>query len=197
MQKNHAIRKCSGFTLVEAMIVVLVIGILATIAVGGYKKYIAKSLVIQAINASLPLQGVIQNFYQDQGMLPGATDLSSYAALAGYSLVSGYYQISNPIPDVATISWYNAVNTCAQNTVGCDNTGSSDARQIQITFSNPTSVGTTYLAGVTIMLVANLSNGGVSWLCMAYPNSAQMSADGVTLLSTFLPAGCHTASLDH
>lgn len=194
----NKIKRCKnffGYTIIEAMVVVLVVGILATLAVGGYKKYMAKTLVEQAIAAALPLQQAIQDFFQQQGFLPGYSDLSAYGP-AGYAVTGSAWQISNPITDVATIGWNSPVANCTPSTTNCDDQNSTDSRQIQITFTNPTSYGTTYLAGKTIMLVANLSNN-LSWLCMAYPNASAFAADGTTLLSTLLPAGCHNAALDH
>lgn len=203
MKQVHLIRRRVGYTIVEIMVAIMIIGLLAVISVGGYKKYMAKMLIVQAIAAAAPLQQAIQDFYQNQGFLPGHSDLSPFGP-PGYSLNGNSWQINAPTTNIASISWNMPFDNCTATTLDCSAPGPSPDRQILITFTNPTSIGTTYLAGTSIMLIANIGDiTGVSttlsvnWLCMAYPNSLTTAADGTTLLSTLLPAGCHYPDLDY
>lgn len=86
-------RESKGFTLVELMIVVAIIGILAAVAVPYYQRYVAKarltSLVFPGIHA---IETAISTKYAVQGSLPGAAawgdgNMTSYTNDADLSYV--------------------------------------------------------------------------------------------------------------
>jgi type IV pilus assembly protein PilE len=60
-----ATRGSRGFTLVELVIVVLIIGILATIAVYGYKRMVSKARMTQAQVVLKHLQKTQETFFSD------------------------------------------------------------------------------------------------------------------------------------
>jgi type IV pilus assembly protein PilA len=72
-------KKQSGFTLIELMIVVAIIGILAAIAIPAYQDYTIRAKMSEAINAAAPAKTSISEFFQSQGRLP------SDATEAGFS----------------------------------------------------------------------------------------------------------------
>jgi prepilin-type N-terminal cleavage/methylation domain-containing protein len=55
----------AGFTLIEVMIVVAIIGILAAIAVPAYKDYITRGQLVDATNALQVLRVSMEQYYQD------------------------------------------------------------------------------------------------------------------------------------
>ncbi len=59
-----------GFTLIELMIVVAIIGILASIAIPTYQDYTIRSQVVEAFSLASELKGSIQDFRKDRGRLP-------------------------------------------------------------------------------------------------------------------------------
>src|SRR5215510_6466207 len=59
-----------GFTLIELMIVVAIIGILASIAIPAYQEYTVRAQVTEAFSLASELKGSIQDFRKDRGRLP-------------------------------------------------------------------------------------------------------------------------------
>ena len=59
-----------GFTLIELMIVVAIIGILAAVAVPAYQDYIARGQVSEAVQLSAGGKTPMAEYYNDKGMWP-------------------------------------------------------------------------------------------------------------------------------
>lgn len=62
--------KQQGFTLIELMIVVAIIGILAAIAIPAYQDYTVRAKMSEAITAAAPAKTGVSEFYQSEGTLP-------------------------------------------------------------------------------------------------------------------------------
>lgn len=60
-----------GFTLIELMIVVAIIGILASLATSAYQTYSIRAQVAEGISLSANAKTPIVNFYQERGQAPG------------------------------------------------------------------------------------------------------------------------------
>ncbi|NIN36957.1 MAG: prepilin-type N-terminal cleavage/methylation domain-containing protein [Gammaproteobacteria bacterium] len=67
-----------GFTLIELMIVVAIIGILAAVAIPAYSDYTARSQVTEAVGLASGYKTGFAEFYADQGVWPdGLTQVGS------------------------------------------------------------------------------------------------------------------------
>ena len=61
-----------GFTLIELMIVVAIIGILAAVAIPAYQDYIARAQVSEAVTLSAGGKTPLAEYFNDKGQWPAA-----------------------------------------------------------------------------------------------------------------------------
>ncbi|EGR0669947.1 TPA: prepilin-type N-terminal cleavage/methylation domain-containing protein [Vibrio vulnificus] len=73
MKKLHKTKKQQGFTLIELMIVVAVIGVLAAIAIPQYQKYVAKAEVASALATLTGLKTNVEAYAVENGAFPDGT----------------------------------------------------------------------------------------------------------------------------
>lgn len=98
-----------GFTLIELMIVVSIVGILAAIAIPAYMDYIVRVQVSEGINLSGSAKAAIAAYYQEHGTYPTDND---EAALPPAATIKGDYVSSISIDGaVVSISFNNEANS--------------------------------------------------------------------------------------
>lgn len=66
-----------GFTLIELMIVVAIIGILAAVAIPAYQDYIARAQVTEALNLTGAVKTPVSEFFADRGTWPTTSEFNS------------------------------------------------------------------------------------------------------------------------
>ena len=81
-------KKQQGFTLIELMIVVAIIGILAAIAIPAYQDYTIRAQVSEGLNLSGGAKAAVTEFFQDRGSFPAT---NSRAGLASSGSITGKY----------------------------------------------------------------------------------------------------------
>ena len=74
-----------GFTLIELMIVVAIIGILAAIAIPAYQRYTIRAQVAEGLSLSGPFKPAIVEFHNDNGGFPPDNTAAGLAAPGDYS----------------------------------------------------------------------------------------------------------------
>jgi type IV pilus assembly protein PilA len=84
-------KKQQGFTLIELMIVVAIIGILAAIAIPAYQDYTIRAQVSEGLNLLGGAKAAVTEYYQDRGVMPTG---NSIAGLALGPSIQGKYVTS-------------------------------------------------------------------------------------------------------
>ena len=99
-----------GFTLIELMIVVAIVGILAAIAIPSYQDYTVRSKITEGINAVDAAKTSVSEFYTSQGHMP------ANAASAG--ITSPSTKIINGLTYTMTTGGQSATLALAFNAIG-------------------------------------------------------------------------------
>lgn len=76
-----------GFTLIELMVVIAIIGILAAVAIPAYSDYTARAQLTEAIELMAGIKTPSAEFYADKGYWPGTSTLETDLGLT----LSGKY----------------------------------------------------------------------------------------------------------
>ena len=81
-------KKQQGFTLIELMIVVAIIGILAAIAIPAYQDYTIRAQVSEGLNLTGACKAAVTEVYQDSGDFPTT---NATAGLEAATNITGKY----------------------------------------------------------------------------------------------------------
>ncbi|MFI4866525.1 MAG: pilin [Steroidobacterales bacterium] len=156
-----------GFTLIELMIVVAIIGILAAIAIPAYQNYTIRAQVTEGLSLADGWKTSIAEYYANNGAFPTCSSLTGGAGcIAAAGATSGKYVTSVAI--------------------------GAAAGQILITYGVQANAN---VVGKTLTISPGLSaNNDVIWVCgtAAIPAGAVgVPAAATTVAAQYLPTVCH------
>jgi len=127
----------SGFTLIELMIVVAIIGILAAVAIPQYQNYVARAQVAEALVLASGAKTALVEYRTNTGEWPKSNEK---AGLANAFKIAGKYV----------------------ERVGVNHNGGIGEGTITVVFNK---TAHTKIAGEQLNLVATDEGGSISWIC--------------------------------
>jgi type IV pilus assembly protein PilA len=122
-----------GFTLIELMIVIAIIGILASVAIPQYQVYTQRSEVTTSLNAIRPLQLAVQEYAALEAALPAT---------------------------LADVTRFGAPGTAASYASGIIASAALAAGDITVTYTSVALGAPADVAGQTLVLDAEISAAG-------------------------------------
>ena len=158
----------SGFTLIELMIVVAIIGILAAVAIPQYQNYVARAQMAEGLTLASGAKTAVAEYYDSNGSFPSNCDdgiavydiCNGEVGLAEYTSITGKY-----VSHVAVSGFFS--------------TGI-----IVLQFKDAPDAHTLIAKGV-VNLTPTVHGGSISWACSNNDN-ATASPD----ITKFLPSSC-------
>ncbi len=160
-----------GFTLIELMIVVAIIGILAAIALPAYQDYIARTQASEAFKATSGLQTDIAVYLADQNAYPDAAEVTNPTGVIGnlaFNLEGKYFGQGDIVVQAGTGKIGIVFNNGANGTAGSER-------------------------GMMITPVATLSGQVAGWVCAGAQPTGTVTAASAPLEDKRLPSSCQSA----
>ena len=151
----------SGFTLIELMIVVAIIGILAAVAIPQYQNYVARTQMSEALSLASGSKVALAEYFQSKGVFPGD---NTTAGLGVNTTIKGKYVTSVTVSDAAAIAAGGGVPAVGAKGILTVSLNEADTHSL--------------LKGGSMILTGTDTGGSIIWVCSS------------PTLTKYLPSSC-------
>ena len=172
----------SGFTLIELMIVVAIIGILAAIAIPQYQNYVARAQASEALVLASGTKVAVAEFFNTNGKMP-----DQFADGSGTTTLHALH-CATAVSDTADCNSIFGLESSTNITgkyVESVKVGGDGKATVKFHPTNHVGGVHSKLAGNSMLLTPTTTSGAISWSC-----EKLAGATGDADITKYLPSSC-------